>query len=95
MRRSGTGRVPLHDVCIGGNSECMSLLLDYMSDVDVADHNKQTALHHAAYNGEIKCLRLLTQKGTSGLQMFEACELVFNVFLLTHFLNSLFGINCR
>lgn len=63
-QKSMTGRIPLHDACIGGHDECVALLLDYMTAVDLTDRNQQTAVHHAAFNGEVKCLNLLAQKGT-------------------------------
>ena len=61
--KSASGRIPLHEACIGGHTDVVGLLLDHMSSVDIADRNKQTAVHHAAYNGEGKCLRLLAIKG--------------------------------
>jgi ankyrin repeat protein len=58
-----TGRVPLHEACIGGHADVVALLLDHISDLEITDKNKHTAMHHAAYNGEAKCLKLMAAKG--------------------------------
>ena len=61
--KNASGRIPLHEACIGGHSDVVCILLDHMTSVDIADRNKQTAAHHAAYNGEGKCLKMLAAKG--------------------------------
>ena len=58
-----TGRIPLHEACIGGHSDVVALLLDHMTTLEIADKNKHTAAHHSAYNGEGKCIKLLAAKG--------------------------------
>ena len=61
--KSASGRIPLHEACIGGHTDVVCILLDHMSNMEIADRNKQTAAHHAAYNGEGKCLKMLAAKG--------------------------------
>lgn len=64
MEKGARNRVAIHDACIGGHIECVSQLIQMMSDIDIPDSNGQTAAHHAAFNGEIKVLKLLQENGT-------------------------------
>ncbi|KAK3706693.1 hypothetical protein RRG08_019688 [Elysia crispata] len=65
MLKSATQRTPLHDACIGGHLDCVSLLLDVMENIEVPDKNGQTAAHLAAFNGEAGALSLLLEHGAN------------------------------
>ena len=60
---SHAGRTPLHEACQGGHIQVMQLLMDYSRELDVPDRDGQTAAHLAAYNGEVKCLQSLADRG--------------------------------
>lgn len=63
MSRMSNGRTTIHEVCVGGHHECLSLLLKYTDQVNVKDRDGQTPAHLAAFNGEVKCLKILSEKG--------------------------------
>ena len=67
MLKSATQRTPLHDACIGGHLDCVSLLLDVMENIEVPDKNGQTAAHLAAFNGEAGALSLLLEHGEGSI----------------------------
>lgn len=67
------GRTTLHEVCVGGHPECLELLLTYTDQVNVKDKDGQTPAHLAAFNGELRCLKLLAEKGMLDL-MFIHCH---------------------
>lgn len=58
------GRTTLHKICVGGHHECLKLLLTYTDQVNVKDKDGQSPAHLAAFNGELRCLKLLSEKGT-------------------------------
>ena len=58
------GRTALHEACQGGHDDVVELLLNASANYDLADSEGQTAAHMAAFQGEIKCLQSLTDKGT-------------------------------
>jgi len=63
MLKSGSQRVPLHEACIGGHLDCVELLVDVMSDINISDKDGQTAAHLAAFNGEEESLKVLIENG--------------------------------
>ncbi|XP_060583232.1 ankyrin-3-like [Ruditapes philippinarum] len=65
LSRMSNGRTTLHEVCVGGHHECLSLLLKYTDKVNVKDRDGQTPAHLAAFNGEVKCLRILSENGAN------------------------------
>ena len=67
---SHAGRTPLHEACQGGHLQVMQLLMDYSRELDVQDRDGQTAAHLAAYNGEVKCLQSLADRGKLLLLLF-------------------------
>lgn len=64
MQRSEVGRTAVHEACIGGHVECVTLLVGYTQDLDTPDKDGQTAAHLAAYHGERSCLAALASAGT-------------------------------
>ena len=52
-------RPALHYAAYGGFFSCMSLLLEYGSDVDARDNTGVTALHWACASGSLDAVKLL------------------------------------
>ncbi|GLE00548.1 hypothetical protein PINS_up009305 [Pythium insidiosum] len=48
-----------------GKRDTVQLLLEQGADVDARDHYGKTALHYAAYKGEIETIALLVERGAS------------------------------
>jgi len=63
LSRTSNGRTTLHEVCVGGHAACLALLLKHTDNVNVKDKDGQTPAHLAAFNGELKCLKLLAENG--------------------------------
>lgn len=71
------GRTTLHEVCVGGHHECLKLLLKHVENVNVKDRDGQTPAHLAAFNGEVKCLKLLAEKGMCTCLARKNADLLF------------------
>lgn len=60
MKSNESGETPLYYATMGGQTECVRLLLAAPGiDVNKANQNGDTPLHKAASNGIIECVRLL------------------------------------
>ena len=57
------GCTALHEACQGGHDDVVELLLNASANYDLADNEGQTAAHMAAFQGELKCLQSLADKG--------------------------------
>ena len=53
----------LHTAAACNKSSMLKLLIEQSADIDVQDEKKWTALHHAASNGHINCLKFLHMNG--------------------------------
>ena len=65
MMRSSNGYLSLHNAAIGGNVECIGLLLKYTDDVNATTSEEYTAVHLAILHGHCKALQMLLEHGTS------------------------------
>ncbi len=50
-----------------GESEDLKVLLEHNGDVNFADEGGNTALHKAAANGEVECIKVLSSFGAKRL----------------------------
>ena len=48
---------------MGGNEECVKVLLQHKADVETKDENGLTPLHIAAGYGNAKCVKTFLKKG--------------------------------
>jgi ankyrin repeat protein len=49
-----SGDAPIHAATINGKADCVRLLLQFGANPDVLDHSKYSALHWAAYTGQLE-----------------------------------------
>lgn len=52
----------------------LELLLDHTTELDIPDSDGQTAAHIAAYNGEVKCLEILYDRGELDHPLFTGAD---------------------
>ena len=69
-RASIVGQAPIHKAVLSHNSEedkktTLEAIFRSNADIDIIDSNGWTALHHAAYNGDIKSVNLLKNNGAN------------------------------
>lgn len=62
---NGRGRAPIHIAARKGFDNILVLLLRANNSVDLQDVDGWTALHHAAFNGNNRCIQVLLQNGSS------------------------------
>ena len=63
-RDSIVGQAPIHKAVLSSNDDAekeitLTSIFKSNADVNIIDSNGWTALHHAAYNGDIKSVNLL------------------------------------
>ena len=78
QRSSIVGQAPIHKAVIsfkdeGGDSKQQTLttIFKQNADVNIIDSNGWTALHHAAYNGDISSVQLLVKEGRAQINSFS------------------------
>ncbi|KAH9508212.1 Ankyrin repeat and SOCS box protein 9 [Bulinus truncatus] len=54
---------PLHEACLAGNIQCVSLLLKHGANVNLGNIDGATALCDACWNGSAECVQLLIDHG--------------------------------
>ncbi|HZO75847.1 MAG TPA: ankyrin repeat domain-containing protein [Ktedonobacteraceae bacterium] len=61
--RNATGNLPLHAALAGRRFDVAQLLVMHGSNVNIQDQYQWTALHHAAYSGNLTMVELLLTNG--------------------------------
>ncbi len=83
MAGGDTAATPLHQAAALGNSSVLSVLSEYVDDVDPEDEMGRTPLHYAAQAGATECVDILLEKGANPLVPDMAGTLPVSQLLLS------------